>query len=534
MMARTLLIGLDGATFTVLDPLMREGTMPFLRSFLDAGVRSELLSTPNPLTPPAFTSMMTGRSPGYHGVYDFIRAEERDGLLFFTLVNARDVRCETIWSIASRSGRSVTCLNFIAMYPPQPVKGYIVPGFVTSRNLKMNVYPRDLYQRLKGLTGFDVKDVSWDIDQGRKPLLQGLAEHDYEAGIQYQIRKERQWFEIAHHLMRTDPCDLTAVVFDGVDKLQHLVWRFLDPRCFPARPTPGELRVRDLCREYFRQLDRYLAALVEAAGPDARVFMASDHGFGPTDEIFYVNAWLRDHGYLRWREGTPVEDSDSLTAQHLRSHYEAIDWDRTTAYARTSSSNGIYIRVADGPGKSGIPPSAYGAVRAKLIDELRGYRDPSARGPVVAQVLTREEAYPGPCMKQAPDLTLVLRDGGFVSIINAPDWLRPRAEVTGTHRPEGVLFAAGHGIRRGLSLSPRSILDVAPTLLYSLGLAVPADLEGRVLEDVFDPAVLRDETVEVGAPTLPAVQAMRLEERGEMTEGEEAQVIERLKGLGYL
>ena len=58
--SRVLFIGLDGATYTVLDPLMRDGTMPFLRDFIAGGARAVLRSTPQPLTPPAWTSIMTG------------------------------------------------------------------------------------------------------------------------------------------------------------------------------------------------------------------------------------------------------------------------------------------------------------------------------------------------------------------------------------------------------------------------------------------------------------------------------------------
>src|SRR4028119_328419 len=111
-MTRTLFIGLDGATFTVLDEMTRDlpevgVTMPFLKQFMETGARAKLLSTPNPLTPPGWVSMMmTGRTPGSHGVYDFIRAEEKGNDVYFTLSDARDIRTELIWSMISRQDRS--------------------------------------------------------------------------------------------------------------------------------------------------------------------------------------------------------------------------------------------------------------------------------------------------------------------------------------------------------------------------------------------------------------------------------------------
>ena len=81
-MTTTMLIGLDGATFSVLDPLLERGVMPFLRAFTASGVRAPHRSVIPPLTPPAWTSLMTGKRPGRHGVFDFFQKEERDSRYF--------------------------------------------------------------------------------------------------------------------------------------------------------------------------------------------------------------------------------------------------------------------------------------------------------------------------------------------------------------------------------------------------------------------------------------------------------------------
>ena len=93
-MARTLLLGLDGATFTVLDPLMERGVMPFLRSLVDRGVRAPLRSIVPPLTPPAWTSVMTGKRPGQHGVFDFFQKESPDSA-YYHFASSQDVRSAT-------------------------------------------------------------------------------------------------------------------------------------------------------------------------------------------------------------------------------------------------------------------------------------------------------------------------------------------------------------------------------------------------------------------------------------------------------
>jgi predicted AlkP superfamily phosphohydrolase/phosphomutase len=166
-------------------------------------------------------------------------------------------------------------------------------------------------------------------------------------------------------------------------------------------------------------------------------------------------------------------------------------------------------------------------------DELSQLTDPTTGERLVPQALTREVAFPGAHMGQAPDLTLSLRDGGFVSILRSDVVLKPRPEVVGTHRPEGIFMAKGPGIRRGLELSELSITDVAPTLLYALNLPVPADLEGHVAEAIFDPAMLQQHPIRLGDPTR-APQAFPDRPASQTEDDGEAQVLERLRNLGYV
>jgi predicted AlkP superfamily phosphohydrolase/phosphomutase len=532
-MPRTLLVGLDGATFTVLDPLMAEGVMPALSEIVERGVRAPLASTPNPLTPPAWTSLVTGRTPGHHGIFDFIRSEGGAGGVYFTLNTSYDVRCETIWSIASRHGRSVTALNFPVSAPPQPVNGYVVPGFVPWKHLRRAVHPPGFYETLKAIPGFNVRELTIDMNQELKSI-QWLPADEYEPWITWHIRRERQWFGIARAVLSQTPTDLLAVLFDGVDKLEHLCWRYLDPSLFPARPTAEEARIRALCLEYFREVDGFIRDLVALAGPDARVFLASDHGFGATSEVFYANVWLERQGYLTWADSASQDDLGRMAADRIKSHVVGIDWARTTAYALTPSSNGIHIRTAAKAGEPGVPPAEYEAVRRRLIAELGALRHPRTGARLIRKVMTREEAFPGPAGDRAPDLTLVLEDYGFLSVLNADDIVKARPEPSGTHRPDGIFVAAGPGIAAGRALDGASIVDVAPTLLHSLGLEVPEDLEGRVLPGCYEDAFLARHPVASGPPTLAPDETLDPARGGLMSGDDEEKVMARLRGLGYI
>ena len=526
---RVVVIGLDGATFQVLDPLMREGVMPFLSRFLAEGTRAGLRTIVPALTPPAWTSLMTGRSPGHHGVFDFFRMDSRDTrhIRFATSV---DVACETIWSMASRQRRRVTTLNYPLMFPPPRVDGNVVAGWVPWKHLRLACHPEGLFDRLRALPGFDQRELAMDIKLEER-ATEGCSNPDeYAPWIELHIRRERHWSESLRHLTDTDPCDLTAVLFDGVDKLQHLCWRFITATPDTVWQEPWEQQAFDLCREYFRRLDGILEQICMRAGPEARIFMASDHGFGPTTQVFHVNAWLEQQGYLAWASGheANVTPDALLGVGRVARHTFQMDWTRTRAYATTPTSNGIYITE---PGDGESPE--YAAIRDRLCDQLRRLRHPDTGQRVVRQIYTRQEAFAGRFSEMAPDLTLELHDGGLVSILPSPRIFSERPTVAGAHRPVGVFMARGPGIRAGATSPELSILDVAPTVLYSLGLDVTEDLEGAVPASIFEAGVLESQPVQQGRPAA-AVAPRDLAPVAALDPEQEAIVMRRLQELGYV
>jgi len=533
MTVRTLFIGMDGATFTVLNELTKTApgaeapVMPFLGKIIAGGTRCKLRSTPNPLTPPAWVSLMTGRGPGHHGVYDFVRAEERGDQVFMTLYDARDCRVETIWSIASRQGMRIAALNFPFTAPPQQdLNGFVVPGFVPARHLRRNTFPLDLYDRLKKIPNFNAAELAWDFDQEQQAGYE-LSDHDREEWVRYHLPREMQWFRVAEHLMKEEAPELMAVLFDGVDKLQHQAWQYLDPRL--PQEGMGEFhdRMRALSLSYFKQLDGFIENLVTAAGPEVQVFFASDHGFTASTEIVRINAYLAEKGYVRFKDMPDGQAGANIS----KSYFAYLDWNHTTAYCRTPSCNGITIRVARGPGETGIDPKDYETVRSRLIRDLEELKDPVTGERIITDIHKREDVFPGSAMGDAPDLQLVLRDFGFVSVRNILPIVEKRNYVVGTHHPDGVFLAYGPGIEAGKMIGQRNIVDVAATMLYSLGLTVPADFEGVVPPAMFTAAHKLLHPITIGAPTATGAKT----ELGEaMDEDEKKQILEQLQMLGYM
>jgi predicted AlkP superfamily phosphohydrolase/phosphomutase len=333
------------------------------------------------------------------------------------------------------------------------------------------------------------------------------------------------------------PADLTAIMFDGVDKLQHLCWRFIDPACRPEHPTDWEQEMIERCERYFRSLDGLIAAAVTRAGPDATVILASDHGFGPTRDVFHVNSWLEREGYLSWADPADAERVRSATDvgfAEMTRHVHAIDWSKTLAYAATPSSQGINI-VERLPGsETPMPEDVRARISVDIAAALMELRRPADGERLIEEVWTREQAFVGPFEGLGPDLSMVLVDGGTISILPSETIVARRDQVRGHHRWEGFFLAAGPGIRAGERVEELSIVDVAPLILHSLDLPVPDDMAGRLPAEILEPGELERRPlrrVEAREPPAPVTMAGA---GVELDPDEQAAVMARLRALGYV
>ncbi len=482
MSGRTLVIGLDGATFTLLDSLVAEGVMPSVGRLMSEGVRAHLRTVTPALAAPAWASLLTGCPPGRHGVFDRVRAESLE-TRHCRFVDSRDVACGTIWTIAHQDGLRVTALNFPLAFPTPDMSGLIIPAWVPWPQLRDASHPPDLFERLESLPGFNPRDLATEVEIDVRGAQGGaLAEH--ELLIERQIRRDERWLEVLGHLAGDGPTELSAVLFDGIGKVQDQRGRLLDPAAGDSREGHRKEGRRDIWRAYFRRLDRLVARLCESMGEKATVFVVSVPGSRPAGKAFALNSWLEERGYPAWAVPT---------------------------------SNGIHV-VVSRSGSPGLPADQYHAFREKLIQELLDLRDPVSSQPQLARIWTREEAFAGPLMALAPDLSLEWGNG----------------EPPSADRSHGVFIAHGPGVRRGATLLQTSMLDVAPTLLHSLGVAIPAEIEGRVREEIFEPETpgkrpmqtsRADSSPFVPAPAPPA-PVLRVEE--------ERMIADRLRELGYI
>jgi predicted AlkP superfamily phosphohydrolase/phosphomutase len=499
------------------------------------GARAALRTIVPALTPPAWTSLLTGHTPGHHGIFDFFQLEA-PGSKQIRLTTSRDLRCRTVADWVNRQGLAANILNFPAHFPAPTIDGVVIAGWMPWRQLRLGCHPAGLYDELRGLPGFSARELTMDMAQ-EAAATEGADESELIAWIEMHARREEHWLAVVRHLLAAHPAPLTAVLFDGPDKVQHLCWRFLDP-ALAHRLTSQEQGIRAAALDFYRRLDQILARLAALAGPETTVVMASDHGFGATTEVFHVNAWLAEHGYLAWQPAAQHDDPEGLLGMNrLTRHTGWLDWRRTTAYVSTPTSNGIHVVLADDNDGYGVAREDYSDFCAELAQALLSWQDPATQSPVVTQVWARRQIFPGEAAAFGPDLTLELRDGGLVSILPAADILRPRQQPAGTHRPLGIFAAQGPGILPGSRLAELSILDIAPLLLYSLDVPIPDDFEGRVPLELYS----------AEHQARQAVTVMHLGENGDgfsrraqpsgppvYDDESQAAILARMRALGYL
>ena len=561
---KVLVIGLDGETYRVINPLIQQGQLPNLKRLMDGGSHGILMSTLPPVTAPAWTTFMTGKNPGKHGIYSFMRFDYDEGKVVpydrskGYPVNARSITDQTIWEILTNAGKRLISVNMPMTYPPRKVNGMMISCFFTPPGARDYTYPPDLVDTLG--------DYEIDVDFGYGFGQFGQFSHD-----SFEIRKVIPAFRsvlekrtrTALRLMRENPWDLFAICFTETDRLHHLLWKYADPSCASYRDRLAE-QIRDDYEKFYGQLDDAIGELVKAAGDQTETLIMSDHGFraSPKKHLL-LNAWLYQNDYLklegmekplisfplrRWlrrflgdRLVPPRRDSGPVVEPR-------VNWNGTKAWAESLLAGTAGIRVnLEGKMARGCVRKGreYDRICRKLIEAISEIRDPETGRKVIRNISKREKVYHGPHLDQAPDLMMTLEEDydlpllltqnilGKECIVPADDDL-----ICGTHEAEGIAIFSGPRVQPQAGQSePHSIEDIAPTVLHLLDVPIPDDMDGKVLQEVLQKSYLNDHPIRYQKPNSPPgrpVGGSDSPETGWSSEQDAEKIKERLRNLGYL
>ena len=549
--ARVFIVGLDGATFDLILPWIREGRLPSLSHMMENGVYGELKSTIPILTPAAWSSFMTGKNPGKHGIVGFF-TREKEGYVV-KVVNSTDRSAREIWTILSENGKKVGIVNVPLTYPPKSVNGFMITGMMTPPKSDNFTYPTLLKEEVEKVIGGSTLD----------PLLTSLERED--VFINELFGSTEKLAKISLLLIEKQELDLFMVVFNGTDYIQHRFWKYIDPQHseYKAEKSVG---YRKMFLQFYQKIDEILGNFLKMAGERTTVIVMSDHGAGPLHKYIHVNSWLMQTGLLKLRKRlitrlkcflykigiSPEKIVNALFSIHLGNiriktnrtdkklqnistkffmSFSDVNWSKTKAYSIGSGI--IYINLKGRePSGTVSPGQEYESLREQITTRLYELKDPETGEFVIEKVYKKEEIFTGPHIDTLPDLVFIpkpryttFEEHGFAanSIITQSKF------VSGTHKLNGIFIMKGGGIKKSTTLQETSIMDVAPTILYLLGLPIPTDMDGRVLEEALTSSYLRLNPIRYAKDST----RFFLKKRDEVCE-DEVEIKSRLRALGYI
>jgi len=551
---KVVIIGWDGGTFDVLNRWV--DIMPNFRKLINNGVTGELRSTIPPVTAPAWSSFMTGKNPGKHGVFGFVRQNPKDQEL--SLNNLSSIDSYKLWTVINYYGKKVGVADLPMTYPPEKLDGFMVSDLMTSGKQKASTYPSSLKKKI-------LSQTNRSFDRAIMDNLSQTAEY-----LKQLISSIESKEELDSYLLNNFEWDCFITVYPQLDILQHYFWRFLD-ETHPKHEPNKAAKFQRFFTDFFTKLDKALGNVIEQVEGEPTVIMISDHGFGPVDKVVYINNFLWEKGYLKVKKDTKgfiklllsvlgltpqtikklLYQLDFLNIQgklskQIRIQFRealnqgfspAVDWNRSRAHFRFKGEEGIYINRKNSSNPDGLIKNdqEYGEFREHLVKELAELVDPETGKPIIEKIYRKEEIYSGKYVKKAPDVIIqpenhYWTDDSLETMILIKE--QGSQFASGYHRPNGIFIAWGKNIRRGKSLENAEIIDIAPTVLYLMGLPVPKDMDGKLLKDIFVSPYVESTPIKYVDPSV--MKQVFTEGTDVYSEEDSEEIKERLRKLGYL
>lgn len=503
--------GIDGATFNIINPLIKKGKLPNLSKLIKQGAYGQLESTTPPHSGPAWVSAATGVGPGSHGIYQFWDTQSADYVGKF--MGSNDCQVPTIWDIFNRYGYKTGVVNVPMTHPPKKIDGFMI-SWPLSKTLRYS-YPEDLLREIAKAGGHYLADLfvmfGGDLTYIKKAL---------------KITKKR--IKTVKFLLEKYPVDFFMIVFPEVDRISHYYWHFFDKKS-PEYIDSSKVEMKKALEIIYIAVDQALGEILSYINEDCSITILSDHGFGPGLIDFHVQNFLLENGFLKLKKITREEfllQKGSWFIFEKRGNFYTVDWARTLAYMAAPGSYGVNINL-EGRQKNGIVnQQEYKKVKRKIIKAIEKVKHPQNNERLFKVV--ENNIYVGAAAKKAPDLILIPYDYGVMvhhNFIKKGMFSRP--EQKGMHRENGIFIMKGQNVVPG-KIEGARIEDIVPSVLYSSGIKIPKYIEGKIL-----PVFSR--SFQVNHPTVKQDwKKIKRKKEHSYSSQEQKEVEKRLQALGYL
>jgi predicted AlkP superfamily phosphohydrolase/phosphomutase len=334
-------------------------------------------------------------------------------------------------------------------------------------------FSKELFNRLGYYRTLGWAEATWPLEEDR------LDEKAFMDDL-YRAFDDRA--QVILNRIDTHQWDLLVGVIESTDRVQHMMWRLIDPH-HPMYDEALAKRFGSSIASVYRRADQFVGEMLDHLEPGTAVIIVSDHGFHSWRKAVNLNTWLVQEGFMGLHGDAGVKKLDDLFGGGQ--FWEHVDWSKTKAYAMGLGQ--IYFNLRGRESRGVVSPGAeYTALVDQLTGRLMQLQDPDTGEAIVSAVYKRDDIYKGPYLNNAADLQVGFKDGYRVS------W---QTALGGT--PAGIIYenkkkwSADHGSfdyaqTAGVLISNRpmareraSIMDIAPTVLEYFGVAVPADIDGK-------------------------------------------------------
>ena len=401
---KIIVVGLDGATWKLLDPLMEEGIMPNLKKIVQKGTSGILLSTIPPYTAPAWVSCTTGVNPGKHGIFGF--TSKKNDLMSGDFLDSTDVQVPKIWNYINHTNRTVGLINVPITYPTEPVNGFMVPCFFTPLGKIDYTYPKSIYKEILKPLNYVINTRSFNT---KNPSEGQISENIRNIKFMTKIR-----YKVMEKLSERYNPDFLMTVFTSPDKVQHKFWKYIDSND-PLSKTTFALKIKPLLLSVYEQVDTILGKILKKLDSKTTLYIVSDHGFGPQKNFLFINKWLSENEFLSikkirlllYKLNSKIGNKRLFFKRNVdivkHPIYRFINYKKSSFISGDQYEHGIY-RIHDAESHESLK------IINLLIEKLNRLRNNETEMPVFERIYKKNEIYSGEYVKNAPDIILKLND----------------------------------------------------------------------------------------------------------------------------
>ncbi len=379
---KVLVLGLDSAPPRIMYDELK-GELENLESIMEDV--HLLQSSHPPITIPAWTVMVSGKTPGELGMYGFRHRKPGDYDSMY-IVNSRHITYARIWDLYTRAGGNSIVVGVPPTYPPKPIKGYLITDFITPGPEKPYTWPPSLKKEVESLlNGPYMFDVPFRVED-KDSIVKGLWDMTIKQ------------FKVFKHLLDTRKWDFAMIVQIGVDRVQHAFWKYYDPT-HPRYPGSGN-KYENVIPDYYRLIDKLVGEILERIPRNTKIIVVSDHGAKAMKGAFVINQWLEEEGFLTLKK-KPDKPGIDLRA-------DMVDWEKTMAWGWGGYYARVFLNIKGREPRGIIDPEEVPGVIEELKRKFREIKGPEGET-WNTKVYTPRELYPE-VKGDPPDLIVYIDD----------------------------------------------------------------------------------------------------------------------------